>query len=56
MYGAITFYQENKEKVEAYLRDQEVLWEELSKTERKSSDQLMSRLREAKEHASAERR
>jgi hypothetical protein len=28
IYGAITFYLENKDKVEAYLKDQERLWKE----------------------------
>lgn len=55
IYGAITFYLENKEKVEAYLKDQERLWGALSKERPKSADPLMKRLREAKEHASPRR-
>ncbi len=30
LYGAITFYLENKDKVEAYLQDQERLWKEVT--------------------------
>ena len=29
VFGAIVFYLENKEKVEAYLADQERLWDEV---------------------------
>jgi uncharacterized protein (DUF433 family) len=52
IYGAITFYLENKEKVEAYLRDQDRRWDALRKERAKPADPLMNRLREAKEHAS----
>jgi uncharacterized protein (DUF433 family) len=55
IYGAITFYLENKERVEAYLRDQEQRWEALRQGRAKSADPLMDRLREAKEHASQTR-
>jgi uncharacterized protein (DUF433 family) len=55
IYGAITFYLENKEKVEAYLEDQERLWGALSKERAKSADPLMNRLREAKDHVSSRR-
>ena len=51
IYGAITFYLENKEKVEAYLSDQERRWDALRKERAGSSDPLMNRLREVKEHA-----
>src|SRR5580704_4300015 len=34
VYGAIIFYLENKEKVEAYLRDQERLWADVKTRER----------------------
>src|SRR5215831_8673417 len=54
-YGAITFYLENKDKVEAYLRDQERRWDALRKERSKSTDPVMTRLREAKEHASQTR-
>jgi uncharacterized protein (DUF433 family) len=56
IFGAITFYLENKEKVETYLSDQERRWDALRKERAKSSDPLMNRLREAKEHASPGRR
>jgi uncharacterized protein (DUF433 family) len=56
IYGAITFYLENKQKVEAYLSDQERRWDVLRNERAKSSDPLMNRLREAKEHASPGRR
>jgi uncharacterized protein (DUF433 family) len=55
IYGAITFYLENKEKVEAYLKDQERLWSALSQERTKPADTLIKRLREAKEHASPRR-
>ena len=55
IYGAITFYLENKEKVEAYLRNQERRWDVLRKDRPKSSDAMTNRLREAKEHASQTR-
>src|SRR5258708_4614651 len=55
IYGAMTFYLENKEKVEAYLRDQERRWDALRKERATSADPLMNRLREAKEHASVRR-
>ncbi|HWE49260.1 MAG TPA: hypothetical protein VG273_05705 [Bryobacteraceae bacterium] len=55
IYGAITFYLENKDKVEKYLRDQEQRWEALRRERPKSDDPLTNRLREAKEHASLRR-
>ena len=51
IYGAITFYLENTEEVEAYLREQELLWEELRRTLPPLPDGLARRLREAKERA-----
>ena len=55
IYGAITFYLENKEKVEGYLRNQEQRWDALRKERPKSHDSMTNRLREAKEHASQTR-
>lgn len=55
VYGAITFYLENKEKVEAYLRNQDRRWDTLRRERAKSADPLTKRLREAKEHASQTR-
>lgn len=55
IYGAITFYLENKEKLEEYLRAQERRWEELRRERPKSKDPLTNRLREAKEQASLRR-
>jgi uncharacterized protein (DUF433 family) len=52
VYGAITFYLENREKVEEYLRAQEQRWEALRREHPKSGDPLTTRLREAKEQAS----
>jgi uncharacterized protein (DUF433 family) len=49
IYGAITFYLENTEKVEAYLKEQDRRWEELARTQAKSNSPLAKRLREAKE-------
>ena len=55
IYGAITFYLENKEKVEVYLKDQERRWDALRSERPKSHDPLTNRLREAKEQASPRR-
>jgi uncharacterized protein (DUF433 family) len=56
IYGAVTFYLENKEKVEAYLKEQDRRWEELARIQAKSNSPLAKRLREAKEHAAKGRR
>ena len=55
IYGAITFYLENAEKVEAYLKEQDRLWEALRRERPKSNDPLARRLREAKEHTTQTR-
>jgi len=49
--GAIVFYLENQEKVDAYLRDQERLWAEVKKKETGLPEALSARLRKAREHA-----
>ncbi len=51
VYGVIIFYLENKEKVEAYLDEQERLWTEVKTMETELPPTLAARLREAKEHA-----
>jgi len=51
IYGAITFYLENKDAVDAYLSDQARLWNEVEDTQTQLPDALATRLREAKEHA-----
>ena len=51
IYGAITFYLENKEAVEAYLKDQERLWKEVSTQQTDLPESLARRLREARETA-----
>ena len=51
VYGAIVFYLENKEKVEAYLKDQERLWADVKIMETELPEPLAERLREAREHA-----
>jgi hypothetical protein len=51
IYGAITFYLENKDKVEAYLKDQERLWKEMTARQTDLTESLPTRLREAKETA-----
>ena len=56
IYGAITFYLENTEKVDTYLKEQDRRWEELARSQTKSGSPLAKRLREAKEHASTGRR
>jgi uncharacterized protein (DUF433 family) len=49
IYGAITFYLENTEKVEAYLGEQERLWAEFKNPE--LPPRLAQRLRERKEQS-----
>lgn len=44
VFGAIVFYLENKEKVEAYLADQERLWAEVKTKETELSEGLSVRL------------
>ena len=51
VYGAIIFYLENQEKVEAYLRDQDRLWAEVKSRETGLPEALSARLREARDHA-----
>ena len=51
VYGAIVFYLENQERLEAYLRDQERLWVEVKATETVLPEGLSARLREAREPA-----
>jgi uncharacterized protein (DUF433 family) len=51
IYGAITFYLENKVKVEEYLKAQEQRWDALRRERPKSGDPLTNRLRGAKEQA-----
>jgi len=55
IYGAITFYLENKEKVEEYLSVQQQRWDALRRGRPKSDDPLTKRLREAKDQASIKR-
>jgi uncharacterized protein (DUF433 family) len=49
IYGAITFYLENKDKVEEYLRVQDERWNALRAERPKSEDPLTRRLHDAKE-------
>jgi hypothetical protein len=51
VYGAIIFYLENQDKVEAYLRDQERLWAEVKTKETRLLEALSTRLRDARQHA-----
>jgi hypothetical protein len=51
VYGAVIFYLENQEKVEAYLRDQERLWTDVKTKETRLPEALSAKLREAREHA-----
>ena len=44
VFGAIVFYLENKEKVEAYLADQERLWNEVKAKETVLPEALSARL------------
>jgi uncharacterized protein (DUF433 family) len=49
IYGAITFYLENRERVEEYLKEQDRRWEALRREYPKANDPLAKKLREAKE-------
>lgn len=51
VYGAIIFYLENTDKLEAYLSDQERLWAEVKASETELPEALATRLREAKDHS-----
>jgi uncharacterized protein (DUF433 family) len=51
VYGAITFYLENKKAIETYLKDQDRLWTEVRTKETESPEGLSARLREARAHA-----
>ncbi|MBS1856682.1 MAG: DUF433 domain-containing protein [Acidobacteria bacterium] len=51
IYGAVTFYLENKDKVEAYLKDQGRLWQEMAARQTDLPEPLAARRREAKETA-----
>jgi len=51
IYGAITFYLENRDEVEAYLKDQERLWRDVEAMQTEQPESLAGRLRAAKEHA-----
>ena len=51
VYGAIIFYLENQDKVEAYLKDQERRWAGVQRKETGLAETLSVRLREATEHA-----
>jgi uncharacterized protein (DUF433 family) len=55
IYGAITFYLENTEKVEEYLKQQDRRWEALRREYPKSNDPLAKKLQEAKKHAAQTR-
>ncbi len=56
IYGAITFYLENTEKVEAYLREQDRRWDDVAQLQAKSDSPLAKRFREAKQDATTGRR
>lgn len=48
IYGAITFYLANKDLVEAYLADQERLWDELQRSQPPLPGSLADRLEKAR--------
>jgi len=49
VYGAITFYLANRETVEAYLRQQDVLWNDLEEKQGSLPESLAEKLRRAGE-------
>jgi uncharacterized protein (DUF433 family) len=51
VYGAIIFYLENKDPVDAYLADQDRRWAEVKTMETALPDGLAARLRDAKKRA-----
>jgi uncharacterized protein (DUF433 family) len=51
IYGAITFYLENKDEVTAYLKDQERLWNDVEVMQNEPPQSLAGRLRAAKDQA-----
>ena len=55
IYGAITFYLENTEEVETYLRHQERLWSEVGRMQTELPESLAARMHAAKGHASPRR-
>jgi len=55
IYGAITFYLENKDEVETYLRRQERLWSEVDRMQTELPESLATRMHSAKAHASPRR-
>src|SRR5215475_6668858 len=56
IYGAITFYLENREKVDTYLKEQDRRWHALRRERPRSADDpLMNRLRQAKDDATKTR-
>jgi uncharacterized protein (DUF433 family) len=48
IYGAITFYLANRELVEAYLADQERLWDELARSQPPLPGSLADRLEKSR--------
>src|ERR1700752_1351530 len=48
IYGAITFYLENRDKVEAYLKDQDRLWREMVTAQTELPETVATRLRDTK--------
>ena len=49
IYGAITFYLANKDRVEAYLKAQDKLWDEVQSRQTSLPESLVEKLRRAKE-------
>ncbi len=53
-YGAIAFYLRHKEEMDAYLKDQEALWEKLAKESEERNGPLLERLRKYRETMNAD--
>ena len=51
VHGAIAFYLDNKEAVEAYLRDQERLWQDVADRQPALPESLAEKLRQARDKA-----
>lgn len=45
IYGAIAFYLSNKEEIDAYLKDQQALWETLSAQSKAANRELIERVK-----------
>lgn len=55
VYGAISFYLDNKDEVEAYLRTREELWRQMEREATPANPDLLARIEKARQAASLSR-